>query len=215
MFSQARALAGQHRPCFQARPARPSTGGGRGRAPSRTGRFPDTVTTGNAGEIAASVGCCPGLPASRRAPAAHRIPVAGGCRDVCRRCLRQHDDEPAVPARPPPGEAGEPRARGPEDPARAARGPGSSPSGTSPRPATAPTGPHQPLSAAGSRTPCGSAPCGTRSSGPARNTWRTTRARPSPASPGSPPQPAGPLRGKPGTGPRSRRISASPRTRAG
>ena len=49
-------------------------------------------------------------------------------------------------------------------------------------------------------------PCGTRSSGPARNTWRTARVRPSPASPGRPPQPAGPLRGRPGTGPRSRRT---------
>ena len=38
-----------------------------------------------------------------------------------------------------------------------------------------------PRSAAGSRGPCGSAPCGTRSPGPARNTWRTTQVRPSPA----------------------------------
>ena len=50
--------------------------------------------------------------------------------------------------------------------------------------------------------------------GTARNTWRAARVRPSPATPGSPPQPAGLLRGRPGTGRRSRRTSASPQPEA-
>jgi hypothetical protein len=39
-FSEARGLAGRRRSCFQVLPARPFTGGGRGRALSRTDRFP-------------------------------------------------------------------------------------------------------------------------------------------------------------------------------
>jgi hypothetical protein len=54
MFSEARGLAGQRRSCVQVRPARPFTGGGRGQALPRTGRFPCTGMTGAPAKIVAS-----------------------------------------------------------------------------------------------------------------------------------------------------------------
>jgi hypothetical protein len=72
-----------------------------------------------------------GSPASRRAPAAHRISRQPGGRFGGVACGQQ-DDKPAYQPRSPPGEAGELRARGSETPPGPPGGP-SSPPGTGSR----------------------------------------------------------------------------------
>src|SRR5690349_20189735 len=67
--------------------------------------------TGNPAKIIAGADCCADLPASRRAPTAHRIPAGAARGRFGGAASGQQDDKPADPPRSTPGGADELRAR--------------------------------------------------------------------------------------------------------